>query len=130
MDDCIFCKISKGDIPAEKIYEDKDILAFLDISPINKGHVVVMPKEHFSDIFETPDEVSSKLISATKTIGKALKKAMEVNRVILTIWGEDVPHTHMHAIPKKKDDDMYFWKQGKYDEGEIKKIGEKIRSAF
>jgi histidine triad (HIT) family protein len=130
MNDCIFCKIVGKEIPVTPIYEDEETIAFLDIRPVNKGHVVLISKKHFEDLFETPDEVLTKLIISTKKIGKAIKKALNPDRVVVAVWGEDVSHTHIHLIPKNKDDSLRFWKQNSYSEGEVEKITEKIKLGF
>lgn len=128
MNDCIFCKIVSKEIPVNPIYEDEESIAFLDIRPVNKGHVVLISKKHFKDLFETPDEVLTKLIINTKKIGKAIKKALNPDRVIVVVWGEDVSHTHIHLIPKNKS--LHFWKQGSYSEGEVEEITGKIKLGF
>jgi histidine triad (HIT) family protein len=130
MDDCIFCKIVGKEIPVDPIYEDEDVIAFLDIRPVNKGHVVLISKKHFENLFETPDEVLTKLIISTKKIGKAIRKALNSDKVVVVVWGEDVSHTHIHLIPKNKDDSLHFWKQGSYEEREVDEITEKIRLSF
>ncbi|MFH1522786.1 MAG: HIT family protein [Patescibacteria group bacterium] len=128
MNDCIFCKISKGKIPCYKVYEDDDVLAFLEISPVNKGHCLVIPKEHFETVFEIPDEILKKLVVAVKKVSNKVKQALNCEKVILAVWGEDVSHAHMHIIPRYEGDGMEFWKQGKYEEREAEQILEKIKS--
>lgn len=102
-------------------------MAFLDIGPVNKGHVVLISKKHFDNLFETPDEVLIKLLSTTKKVGKAIDKALNPDKVVVVVWGEDVSHTHIHLIPKNKNDGLHFWKQGSYSEGEAEKITKKIK---
>jgi len=75
MEDCIFCKIAKGEIPAEKIYEDNLVLAFLDINPVNYGHVMIIPKEHYQWFYDVPDDLLSHLIIKSKALVLAIKKA-------------------------------------------------------
>ena len=74
MSDCIFCKIISGDIPSYKIYEDKDVLAFLDITPVNPGHTLVVAKEHYENLNDLPEELTKKIVQAVKKIAPAVVK--------------------------------------------------------
>ncbi|MDZ4221510.1 MAG: HIT domain-containing protein, partial [Patescibacteria group bacterium] len=76
MQDCIFCKIVAGEIPSHRVYEDDAVLAFLDINPVNPGHTLVIPKEHYKDLLDTPPELASKLIQAVHNITPAILKAV------------------------------------------------------
>ena len=130
--DCIFCKIIKGELPCYKIYEDKNVLAFLDIMPVSDGHILVIPKKHYANIEDIPAEELCNLIKAVKKIGKALKDGLGVAGYNLQlnnnlIAGQTVPHIHFHIIPRKQSDGLKLWPQGKYKEGEAKKAVEKIK---
>ena len=74
MNDCVFCKIAQGEIPADKIYEDKNFLAFLDIKPNNPGHALIIPKKHYENLYEMPDEVLSAIAPLIKKLAIAIKK--------------------------------------------------------
>jgi histidine triad (HIT) family protein len=125
---CIFCKIIAGEIPAEKIYEDEKCLAFLDINPVNPGHVLLIPKEHFASMTETPDDLVGYLFSKTKELMVKIKKAVEADYVSLSVVGTDVPHFHIHIIPRRFNDGLAgFWPTKKYAEGEMAVVAEKIR---
>lgn len=127
-EDCIFCKISKGEIPAEKIYEDEIILAFLDINPVNPGHVLVIPKEHSPWFYDVPDNILSHLITNSKKIAAAIKKSLKADYVALSVVGIDVPHFHLHLIPRYFNDGMAnFWPTKKYKKNESKEYAEKIQ---
>ena len=128
---CIFCKIVKGEIPSAKIYEDKDILAFLDIAPVNKGHALVIPKEHHETILDVPDDLLQKVIIATKKVSKALMKAANAEGLTVTMnnykaAGQEVPHAHFHIIPRYSKDGLKLWPQGKYDSNEMEEYKNKI----
>lgn len=126
--DCIFCKISRGEIPCEKIYEDDDVLSFLDINPVNFGHLLVIPKEHYETMTYVPDEILGKIFVRAKSLMKSLKKSMNADYVALSVVGVDVPHFHIHLVPRYFDDGMAnFWPTKKYAEGGAKEIAEKIR---
>lgn len=132
MDECVFCKIIKGDIPSSKVYEDDDVLAFLDINPVNKGHTLVIPKQHFETITDIPEELLGKVIAAAKKITHAVIKAVEADGAVVTqtnneAAGQSVPHLHFHIIPRFKGDGLKFWPQGKYEEGQMQDFADKIK---
>ena len=97
--DCIFCKIVAGDIPAKKIYEDDKHLAFLDIRPASKGHVLVIPKAHHKTFLDMPAEEEKELFAKVQELSKQLKEKLGAQLMFLLVMGEEVPHTHIHIIP-------------------------------
>lgn len=133
MKDCIFCKIAKGEIPCTKIYEDEKVLAFLDIAPVNKGHTLVIPKEHHETLIDVPDELLAEIMKTTKKVANAVMKATEVNGFNIMqnnykIAGQLVPHYHLHIIPRLEDDGLKLWPQDKkYEEGEAEEMAKKIK---
>lgn len=129
MNDCIFCKIIKGTVPAEKIYEDDEVLAFLDIKPVNLGHTLLIPKKHYEKMESAPDDIVSTVFTNAKKLMKAIKKSMSADFVVLSIVGIDVPHFHIHLIPRYFNDKMpVFWPRKEYKDGEKEKIAEKIKN--
>jgi histidine triad (HIT) family protein len=114
MDNCIFCKIIKGEIPASKIYEDEEILAFMDINPISKGHALVIPKVHEQFIYNLEDGIAQKLIVAVNKVNQAIRKsAIQPDDINLHLAdgpaaGQEIPHVHFHLIPRFKDDGFGF----------------------
>jgi histidine triad (HIT) family protein len=134
MDGCIFCKIVKGEIPCAKVYEDKDVLAFLDISPVHKGHALVIPKKHYSDIFDIPEDELKKVISAVKKVSKAVMQAVNadgisINQSNKSAAGQVVMHYHVHIIPRFSNDGLRLWPKGAdYSEKEMQQVAEKIKS--
>ncbi|MEM3126861.1 MAG: HIT domain-containing protein [Candidatus Woesearchaeota archaeon] len=104
MDNCIFCKIAKGEIPSYKVYEDKDFLAFLDITPRNKGHTLVVPKKHFRWVWDVDDTLTKKQGIIVKKIANALKKTFNIDYVVSFIMGNEVPHSHVHLVPRFGND--------------------------
>jgi len=130
--DCIFCKIAKGEIPSSKIYEDDNYLAFLDINPVARGHILVIPKVHTADIFDTPDSTLSGLTAAAKKVAKAVVCATAAEGVNFSInngaaSGQAVFHIHVHLIPRKAADNLPPWPHGSYAQGEAARIAESIR---
>jgi len=112
MSDCIFCKIINGDIPSAKVFENEDVLAFLDISQITKGHTLVIPKVHKEDIFKLDEETAGKLFSAVPKIAQAIKKEFRPEGMNLlnnngSFAGQEVFHYHMHLIPRYDQSDGF-----------------------
>lgn len=126
--DCVFCKIIKGEIPAEKVYEDENFLAFLDIKPVSTGHLLLIPKEHYPTFLEMPEEIIQKIMIRAKHLMEAIKKATVADFVILSVVGIEIPHFHIHLIPRHKNDGLAnFWPTKKYSNNEAKIIAEKIK---
>ena len=131
MEECLFCKIVKGELPSSKIYEDEYTLAFLDLFPVNKGHSLVIPKEHYETIFDVPSEILSKVSSVMKNVADAVKKGVDADGISIAQSngkdaGQVIPHIHFHIMPRFKDDGLKLWPQGKYEEGEMDKFKEDI----
>lgn len=106
----IFSKIVLGEIPAFKVLEDADHLAFLDINPVAKGHVLVIPKKETDYIFDVEDEAYLELWRFAKKVAKGLKKAVPCKRIGVTVIGLEVPHAHIHLVPLETMDDINFSK--------------------
>jgi histidine triad (HIT) family protein len=102
----IFSKIIAGEIPAHKIAENEQFIAFLDIFPVKKGHVLVVPKIEVDKIFDVPDGYLSALLVFAKPIAHAIEKAFPCNRVNMITVGLEVPHAHVHLIPTDAADDV------------------------
>jgi len=124
----IFTKIVKGEIPAFKIAEDEHFLAFLDVFPLAKGHVLVIPKQEIDSIFDLSDENYTMLWLFAKTTAKALKMAIPCKRVGIAVIGLEVPHAHIHLIPLHSVEDINFSRPKlKVEDGEMLLIAEKIK---
>ncbi len=100
MDTCIFCKIAAGAIPSSKVYEDDMLFAFLDIHPVAPGHTLLIPKAHYRWFDELPDGLSDHLFRTAKKLAHDMKQKDGVDYVHLSIVGKDVPHVHVHLIPR------------------------------
>ncbi len=99
MDNCLFCKIAAGALPAHKIYEDDHILAFLDLHPIREGHTLVIPKAHHVWFEDLPEPLATRITSCAQKIARAMKTLYSVERVSLFYTGIHVPHAHAHVVP-------------------------------
>jgi histidine triad (HIT) family protein len=109
MIDCLFCKIVKGDIPSNKIYEDDKTLAFLDIFPSSKGHTLVIPKKHEEFLHQLDDETSAAVINTVKKMSKTLSEYSQGVSVLQRdgkAAGQVVQHVHFHIIPREEGDDV------------------------
>ena len=133
-EECIFCKIIRGEIPSKKVYDDKDVLAFLDINPANPGHVLVVPKKHADDITKSDDEDLAKAMKVVKNITASLKERMNAIGVNVVQnngkhAGQLVAHTHFHVIPRYENDMVIISYQRKqlYD-AEMEEIRKKLQS--
>jgi histidine triad (HIT) family protein len=106
---CVFCKIIRGELPCVKLYEDDKVIVFLDIAPISKGHALVVPKEHHVSITSLPDSYREAMMRAAPEIGAALMRATDSDGFNFLLSngqcaGQVVPHVHLHVIPRKPDD--------------------------
>ena len=128
--DCIFCKIVKGEIPCQKIYEDEDFLAFLDIRPINKGHALLIPKEHHENLLDMPDEL--KVTPVLKKVARAVYEAMGASAFNIGMnnfsdAGQVVLHSHWHIIPRYPEDGLQHWPGHDVSSEELEEVQKRIK---
>ena len=133
--DCIFCKIIAGEIPAEKVYEDADTLAFLDIKPANPGHVLVIPKRHSRNLLDIPENEWLDVMKTVRRLAPIVKKATGAPGINLSMNNEPaahqiVFHAHVHIIPRFEGDAHKPWAQREYTGDEAKEVAEKIRDTL
>ena len=130
MTTCIFCKIINEDIPCHKVYEDAQFLAFLDIRPTNQGHTLLVPKKHYRWVWDIKEEYSN----PANKIALALKKAFNTDYIVSFVMGDEVPHAHIHLVPRHENDGhgaLIDLKNIKIiSPEEMKKIAAKIQKAF
>lgn len=132
--DCLFCKIIKGDIPSEKVYEDELFVAILDINPVNKGHILVLPKKHSENIFDFDEPEISNIMKVIKKLSNVLMKTLNAEGINIIqnnckAGGQIIFHSHFHIIPRFTGDGIKIGMvHGKYEEGEMKKYADKIRA--
>ena len=126
----IFSKIINGEIPSYKVAEDDQFFAFLDIRPLQKGHVLVVPKVEVDYIFDLEDNVLSDLILFSKRVAKAIKASIPCERIGVAVIGLEVPHCHVHLSPINSIHDMNFSKVKEVPAAEMQEIAEAIRSKF
>jgi len=101
MDNCIFCKIVKGEIPSQRVHhEEGSIVSFPDAHPVRPGHTLVVPREHYQWFYDLPDALADRLFKVARHLAKKLKEEAGADYVQLSIVGKDVPHVHIHLIPR------------------------------
>lgn len=123
----IFTKIVNGEIPAFKVAEDEKFLAFLDISPVAKGHTLVIPKKEVDDLFDLDDELYSGLQLFAKKVAAGLKKTVPCIKVGMLVLGLEVPHAHIHLIPMQSEADVLnFSDKVKMEKDEMLELSQKI----
>jgi len=134
--DCVFCKIVSGKLPAAKVLETQESLAILDIGPVAPGHVLLMPKSHYESLGECPPESLAKLASELPRLAQAIKTAMRVPALNIILndgseAGQEVPHIHIHLVPRTKDDEFHIkWPRGSYEKNQMEEIRTRIAAAL
>jgi len=127
----VFSRIAKGELPCYKVAETEQFLAFLDISPLAKGHTLVIPKREVDYIFDLTDEELAGLMVFAKKVARAIENVIPCSRIGVAVLGLEVPHTHVHLVPINDVYDIDFRKAKlKLSEEEFSKIAEKIRAGF
>lgn len=133
-ENCIFCKLANGNIPTITVYEDDYLRAIMDIAPANKGHVIILPKTHATDIFTLEDDFIAKAFILAKKLAVAVKDATGCDGVNIlqnngSAAGQTVFHFHVHVIPRFKSDDCNLsWLPNEYADGEAENLAKKISS--
>lgn len=117
-ENCIFCKIAAGEIPSATVYEDENFRVILDIGPAAKGHMLILPKEHYANILEMPEDLTAKAFVLAKKMAEKMEKALECDGINVLqnnreAAGQTVFHFHIHLIPRNKGDKVGLgWKTG------------------
>ena len=132
-ENCIFCKIANGEIPSTTVYEDDDFRVILDLSPASKGHALILPKEHYANLYELPDEAASKVLIVAKNVVAKMTKALGCDGYNLVqnngeAAGQTVFHFHMHLIPRYQEDQVGLgWKMGELTDADREDILAKLK---
>lgn len=131
-EDCIFCKIAQGQIPSTTIYENEEFRVFFDVNPASKGHCLVVPKEHYSNIFEIDRDVAGRLFSLTAAVARSLKQELNCEGMNIVqnngeIAGQTVFHFHLHLIPRYTGDTVNVtWAPGEADVEVLAELAKKV----
>lgn len=132
---CIFCKIIKGEIPSTCIYEDQDFKVILDISPAARGHALILPKEHYANLYELPEDLAAKTMVLAKRIASHMTEKLQCDGFNLVqnngeVAGQTVFHFHLHLIPRYKDGDnrdLLTWNKLSYQDGEVAQLAQLLK---
>jgi histidine triad (HIT) family protein len=134
MENCIFCKIANGEIPAATLYEDDDFRVILDLGPASKGHALILPKAHAANIYELPDELAGKAMILAKKMATKMTEELKCDGFNVVqnngeTAGQTVFHFHMHLIPRYKDDGVKLtWTPGTLNEDVKAELLKKLKS--
>jgi histidine triad (HIT) family protein len=127
MADCIFCKIVGKEIPTHIVREDNDFLVFLDVNPVNPGHLLIVPKKHVESVFELPDEQYKNIFETAKALSTPLQNAMQAKKIGIAVEGFGVPHAHVHLVPLYHPNELNPERATHMDEDALAPIAEKIK---
>lgn len=126
----LFTKIINGEIPAYKVAENDEFLAFLDINPNSKGHTLCIPKKEVNKLFDLDEETYDQLMKFSRKVALALRKTIPCKRIGMAVVGLEVPHVHVHLIPLHEMDDMRFERKVKVSDDEMEELAQRIQANF
>lgn len=135
-EDCIFCKIAKGEIHSATVYEDSHFTVILDVNPATKGHCLIIPKEHFDNIYDLDGETAGKLFALATCIARAMRDALKCDGLNLVqnngeIAGQTVNHFHLHLIPRYEGDGLNLnWPQQEISAEQLEEIRQSIKKSI
>lgn len=127
-DACIFCRIAAGEIPSKTLYEDEAFRVILDLGPAARGHALILPKDHYRNLFELPEETAAKAMVLAKGMAVRMRERLHCDGFNLVqnneeVAGQTVFHFHMHLIPRYKNDGQVIgWRPGKPEEAELEEV--------
>jgi len=136
MQDCLFCKIVRGEIPSAQVFSSEHVLAFLDIGPIHKGHTLVIPKTHYATLWELPAALGQEMQEALQKVGRAVVQATAADglNVVMNNFraaGQLVDHAHWHLVPRFTEDGLRWWPQQEYESSEsMEAVAQAIRETL
>ena len=135
MPDCIFCRIVQGQLPAARVLETPGVLAFLDIAPVNYGHTLVIPKVHYRNLLELPDELWMEMGQVSRRVAQALRATLyaqgfNIGMNNFEAAGQVVFHAHIHVIPRYFSDGLKLFPQESYKPGDLEKTAAQLRQAL
>ncbi|MET0820280.1 MAG: HIT family protein [Aeromicrobium sp.] len=133
--DCLFCRIVSGEADAHRVLETPDVVGFLDVRPVFKGHVLLVPREHVVTLPDLPEPLIVPLFSTAQRVADALTSGLGAQGTFVAmnnVVSQSVPHLHVHVVPRTKGDGLrgFFWPRTKYDEGEAETFATTIREAL
>jgi len=136
VDDCVFCRIIAGDLPAHIVLADRDVVAFLDARPVFKGHVLIAPRDHYETLASLPEDLVGPLFSRVRRLSAVMPQALGAQGSFVGLnntVSQSVPHLHVHVVPRTRGDGLrgFFWPRQKYaDDEEAARFAQKLRDAL
>ena len=137
MEDCIFCKIVRGELPCHKVFENDLVIAIMDIMPASDGHTLVMPKAHYETVFDMNEELAGEIMKVSWRLANVIKKTIEPDGMNIVqnnypAANQVVPHFHLHLIPRNKDDGLGIgrWKPQESEQEKLERIASQIRQVM
>ncbi|GAB3863013.1 HIT family protein [Nocardioides maradonensis] len=135
MTDCVFCSIIAGDLPADVVLDEPDLIAFLDRRPVFKGHTLLVPRVHHATLPDLPAELRDPFLAAGQRLARAVVEGLGAQGsfvAINNVVSQSVPHLHLHVVPRTKGDGLrgFFWPRRKYADGESAEYAARLRSAL
>lgn len=127
---CLFCDIINNKIPSFKIWENDDFFVFLDIAPINPGHLLLVPKKHFEEVYDLPEYLYGNLFKTVRITAERLKEATKAKRIGVAIEGLGVSHTHVHLVPVNSGNELNPERAKKATESELKEMQKNLSTFF
>jgi histidine triad (HIT) family protein len=133
--DCLFCAIARGEEPAERVLQTEQVVAFLDIRPVFKGHVLVAPRAHHETLPELPADLLVPLFGTVQRVGAAVVDALDAHGSFMAVnntVSQSVPHLHVHVVPRRRKDGLrgFFWPRSRYEPGEAAVYAERLRAVL
>lgn len=131
-EDCIFCKIANGEIPSKSLYEDDDFKVILDLGPATKGHALILPKDHYANLYELPENTAAEAMKLAKTMAAKMTEKLHADGFNLVqnngeAAGQTVMHFHLHLIPRYENDGQHIlWRPGSASPEELEEIQKQI----
>jgi bis(5'-nucleosyl)-tetraphosphatase (symmetrical) len=130
--DCIFCKIAASEIPSETVYEDSDFRVILDLGPVEQGHMLILPKEHYADISKLDPKLAQKILALGIKMGEAAERGLQATgfNIVLNTGesaGQTIFHCHTHIIPRYRKEKVLDWESKESNKEELAQIANKIR---
>ena len=132
---CVFCDVVAGDLAAEVVFEDESFLAFLDHRPVQKGHILMVPRQHLATLLDLPPDLHERFVANAQRLAAAVVDGLgaqgsfvAVNNVV----SQSVPHLHLHVVPRTRGDGLkgFFWPRHKYKDGEQKEYADRLRAVL
>ena len=131
MEECVFCKIIKKELPAYVVYEDENAIAFLDIAPLSEGHTLVVPKKHYSRLTDMPIKDARAFLESVYKVAKIIEEKISKDYNIIVnqgrTAGQVINHLHVHIVPRYGNEQIFIWKSHQLNDDEAKRILEKLK---